>query len=172
MNARPKCIFSFTLLFSVSLLFISSQGCSPVADPHKGGLFGYSPELYEQRAAEKKEKLKQLEDEGARAKSQQSKMNTDLVAQKKALAQIKEKTAALEADLNKLRTTLSDQQQSTTAAKKKKQELIQHLAALEKESQELHTNDLSLAKKQERIEELEREKKRLQEEAELLSTMY
>ncbi len=163
------------VVFTLFLLVIAGYllpGCAPVADPRQGGLFGYSPELYEQRAAERRQRLGQLEAETVRQQKEKEGMTSALAAKGKEVAGLKEKTASLEKDLSSLRASLQQQEEKTAAAGKRKRQLEQRLRELEEEFRQLNSSAVTLSEKQQKLQRLQQEKEKLQKEAELLSTLY
>ncbi len=103
-------------------------------NPHEGGLFGYSPEAYEQRQQERQARLAAIEQE----QQTESAKSKDLESQKETKAQAVERQKkaiqAVEKDVAAARTKLSKAKAANADQEKRLAELRSRAAGLEKAS--------------------------------------
>ena len=79
-------------------------GCQTTTDPSKGGLFSYSPTAYEQRAAERQERLNELQREQAAEEQRRAALQQTAAQKQDELAAMQQKLQianAESADLKK-----------------------------------------------------------------------
>ena len=154
------------------LLILLTAGCQTTDDPRQGGLFGYNPEAYERRLAEKQAKLDQAEQEAAAEQERSRTLEAEAASKMEERDLLAEDLASLEADLERAETELASFKGRTEAAEKKRWQLSVRLKSTKsrlarlKSSQgsDQETMKAEIKRLQERID-------RLLEEAEELSKM-
>jgi len=146
-------------------------GCQTTTDPSKGGLFSYSPRAYEQRAAEKQERLDDLyweqdEEEERRAALQQT------AAQKKsehaAMQQQLQRANTESANLKKRLDSFKAQNTTQEAALA---DLKNRQARLQADIQASRSSRGPEGARQAEAERLRREVERLAKDTEALSAL-
>ena len=161
------------LLLSLSLcatLFLS--GCFGASDnPREGGLFGYSPDAYQQRQDERRSILQgveaQTEEEKAISRGleqERSSRQATITRQEKELKAIDSELAATSRKLNALKTETADGEKKLIELKARHASLSAAKGTLEKSRDDT-------GYKQREIERLQRELRKLEEEADALSRM-
>jgi phosphate starvation-inducible protein PhoH len=146
-------------------------GCQTTSDPSKGGLFSYSPKAYEQRAAERQERLNELQREQA-AEEQRRVALQQTAAQKQsehsAMQQQLQRVNAESADLKKRLDTVKVMNAAQQAAL---DDIKAHQARLQADIQAAQAGTGSEAARQAEAQRLRREIVRLARETEALSNL-
>lgn len=117
--SRLKC---YCIVFCIGIPLLSS-GCAPVADPRDGGLFGYSPDLYEQRAKERKQKLKKVETEIEIKQNNNRILHDDLKAQGLEIERLQSLLGSLDSELITLQKKIKEMHHSNKKAQAKQAEI-------------------------------------------------
>lgn len=75
-----------TIYFISGIALLVLNGCAgQTTDPRKGGLFSYDPAAYEQRLAERENRLSAIEHDTAVQKHKSARLKKDLARQKNKL---------------------------------------------------------------------------------------
>jgi len=75
-----------TIYFISGIVLLVLNGCAgQTTDPREGGLFSYDPAAYEQRLAERENRLSAIEHDTAAQKHKSARLKRDLAAQKNKL---------------------------------------------------------------------------------------
>ena len=70
-------------LMAAGIVMVLLNGCAGgTTDPRKGGLFSYDPAAYEQRLAEREQKLSSIENDTAAQKHKSARLKKDLSSEK------------------------------------------------------------------------------------------
>jgi chromosome segregation ATPase len=165
MRGTP-CIIAY---LGLTLLLGGCFGAS--SDPHEGGIFGYSPETYEQRKQEREDQLRGLEDDTRRQKAEAQTLEQERDGKEKKYASLnkqsealKREVAALSRELKALKVETADQQKLLDSLKRQAAELAGSV-------QEDHRAGGDAAAEQSRLRELRRRLQQLQQQADGLRSV-
>ncbi|HQN17957.1 MAG TPA: hypothetical protein PKV86_02405 [Syntrophobacteraceae bacterium] len=163
-----------TIVMSSLLVgLLAAAGCATTDDPRQGGLFGYNPEAYQRRIADREAALKSIEEQ--RAQQEQ-----ESVQLKETLAQKQAEKDALSAKLAQLNTNVSQIEQKIKKAKvqtanqeKQRARLAGEMKSVKGRLGELTSSsgDENVEAKRAEVEKLQRQVDHLLEEADALSKM-
>ena len=167
-------LIEFLFFFSLILSFLSF-GCT--SDPAKGGFFdglaGMSTGKYEERQKEKQEELDKIEKNNVELDEQ----SITLKEKHQELDQLRQTYSAdlkkLEKDLNQMEKNLTRAQVEGESGLKQKRKLEQELAGLKRkvEREKKFAGSSSEAQMRRELEQLKKDKKRLQEQIQDLQAM-
>ena len=119
-----------SILLVLCATFMLSGCIATTTDPSKGGLFSYSPEAYEQRKAERQDRLAELQREQIAEERRQQALNKKLGSQRQERAAMQKKISNATKESGVLRKQLdsysaqNEQQQAALADLKKRQERL------------------------------------------------
>ncbi len=147
--------------------------CTPVADPHQGGLFGYSPELYEQRIQEREARLAQTQSQGQAEQARTADLQQDIAASGEELQRLKKEMDTITVELMQTREALKRTEVQSAEAEKKLAELQADLQELSRTSwkTEKQLDQGDIAAKEKEVDALRKQLNALMEEAELLGRL-
>ncbi len=119
------------LIPALCCLFFFLSGCQTTTDPSKGGLFNYSPEAYEKRKVERRERLKMLNKEKIAEERRQQALNKQASGKQSERSTMQQKLQQTSAESAKLKKQLdaykaqNDAQQAALTNLKKRQVQLQ-----------------------------------------------
>ena len=146
--------------------------CATTEDPREGGLFGYNPEAYEKRKAEREAKLKELEAEKAAAKQTTDDLENEKARKTQQNVELEEKSKRLDQEIGKLDDLIANMRVRTEDQRKRLWGINVKLDAVKKELAEVKAaSTMSSELKEKEIERLQQKLDQLLAEAEELSKL-
>ncbi len=159
---------SHKLLVSLGLSLVMASGCTALSeDPSEGGLFSYSPQKYEERAADREARLAAIEEQQKLEASQSKEL--ELTKQQKSA-----KLGAQQKRLNSLNSQVNTLKKELDGAKladsSKQAELDQLKARLQKVQGEMNTATKSdnIEAREQHLAKLRRDYESLQKDMDAL----
>jgi chromosome segregation ATPase len=159
------------ILAVVALGLLPACGGPKTTDPRAGGLYSYDPEAYEQRLAERRERLTHLEQQEAAEAERREELETEVAEKRAERDELAAEVAAVEADVERIQKAIYETEAQTEQHNKK---LWQLNVNIKKVKQDIKLLKASAGREDiaAREQELARLKSRLDEllrEAELLT---
>ncbi len=151
-----------------SLLVI---GCTPNPDPRKGGLFGYSPELYQQRIDEKNSRLKYIEESTVAEGEKVSQLESEVLRERRQTKELEKKVGRVEREIAGLQRSLKKRKLKTAKARQEQKRIEKELAEVKKMLAWNSGGSTDIAAREAEIRRLQKKLAMLMKEAELLGTL-
>ncbi|MDR1243303.1 MAG: hypothetical protein LBM00_11070 [Deltaproteobacteria bacterium] len=152
-------------------LVLLPVGCALSENPREGGLFSYSPSKYEQRQEERQTTLTGLKQETEAEKAASAKLEQERGNKARELAGLRKQTSALAADLDSISAKLSSIRAGNAAQEARLNELKTLRKNLSDSVAQLEKSVGSEADGQARLDELKKQLRELEQEADALSRM-
>jgi chromosome segregation ATPase len=157
-----------TLAAGLALL---SAGCALSDNPREGGLFSYSPSKYEQRQEERQTTLTGLKQETEAEKAAGAKLEQERKDKAQELANLRKQTSALATDIDAMSAKLDGIRAGNAAQETRLNELKTLRKNLSNSVAQLEKSAGSEADGQARLDELKKQLRDLEQEADALSHM-
>ena len=159
-------------LISGGMILLFMCGCGGITDPRFGGLFSYSPEAYEQRLQERRERLKEFERQEIAEQQRSQNLNRDADSRRQANQAMQNKLKAINAESSKLQRNLNNFKAANDKQAATLKSLQTRLASLNNDSKRVETaKSMGDDEKRVEAERLKREIDRLVKEASILSQL-
>ena len=159
------------LMMVMAALCAVSMGCATCDDPRQGGLFGYNPDVYKQRIAEREARLQALKEANAAEKERTRALQQAVQSQQNQQEYYRHKVDALDQGIVQLEQTLQARRSQTAGQKEAYARVAASLEEVKAKRQEVEQSAPNTEAKQRQIDELNAQIDRLLLEAEALSTM-
>lgn len=159
------------LTSSVILACLLLSGCTRNPDPRQGGLFGYSPDLYQQRIEEKNAQLQNVEEDTAVESGKTVSLERDILSEKRRVSKLQQKVNKASRDIKEVQRSLDRMELQSSKAEKTRAELEIKLASLQKSFQQSSAPEGDIVRQEAEIKSLESQLAELMKEAELLGTL-
>lgn len=154
----------------LSGLVLLLSGCLGAStNPREGGLFGYSPEAYEQRQQEREAKLAAIENEQRREAGQTSELETQRTTKARTVSQQQKELQAVEKNLSAATKKLNATKAANAGQEARLNELRNRATGLEKATVKASSGSDSAARAAE-LKRLKQEAARLEKDINMLST--
>lgn len=152
-------------------LAVMLSGCLGASnDPHQGGLFGYSPQAYQQRLQERNEQLSYMQGENERMAKENAGLEKKRSARSAEVDALARKDKAMRGELAELDKTLKASGKAEGADAARLADLRQRRSALEGRMDAARAEEDVDSRRRE-LDELRRELDALEKEADSLSRM-
>jgi chromosome segregation ATPase len=159
------------LFIAFALTFLLGGCFGASTDPHEGGLFGYSPEAYEQRQEARRTQLQGLEADTRRKKADAQALEGERAGKEKKYASLQKQSEALNRDVAALSRKLKGLKAETAEQQKQLDALKKQAAGLSGSAERAQGAGGDEAARQARLEELRRRLEQLEQEAEALGSL-
>jgi septal ring factor EnvC (AmiA/AmiB activator) len=167
-NRLNGCLF----VFWIFVVFLC-QGCSPVANPRDGGLFGYSPDLYKQRVDERQQTLKNLNKKTEVNQKRSKILDDELTTQQAEIDRLQVALGSLDSELIELQKRIVEKHYSNDKAQEKQTEINLRIKEIMRVSQQTgqQIENGMLTDKESEVQRLKEKLNHLVAEAELLGQL-
>jgi len=165
--AMKKTLLTSSVILVCLLLF----GCTRNPDPRQGGLFGYSPDLYQQRIDQKNAQLQSVEEDTAVEGGKTVSLEKDVFSERLRVSKLQQKVNRASRDIKEVQRSLNRMKLQSSKAEKTRAELEKKLAALQSRFQQSSAPEGDLVRQEAEIKSLESQLTELMKEAELLGTL-
>lgn len=156
----------------VIMALMLAAGCATTEDPRKGGLFGYNPDAYERRLAERREVLAQEENRQAFQKQETATLEASVQAKQSEKDHYEAEMAKMDNDLDRLYGRLVALRKLTQQQQADKASIQAQADAVAKRLARLKSDGgAQEEQKRAEIEQLRKKLDLLLQEAEALSKM-
>ncbi|MBM9519414.1 hypothetical protein JWG39_06215 [Desulforhopalus vacuolatus] len=159
------------LTSSVILACLLFSGCTHNPDPRQGGLFGYSPNLYQQRIDQKNAELQSVEENTAVEGGKTVSLESDVFSERLRVSKLQQKVNKASRNIKDLQRRLDRMKFQSSKAEKTRAELEKKLASLQNSFQRSSAPKGDIARQEAEIKSLESQLLELMKEAELLGTL-
>ncbi len=129
-------IFLILIIFSI---FVS--GCATTTDPRNGGLFSYNPKAYEDRLADREDKISALGNEQNQEEQKSVQLEEDVNQKRIERSSIANKLADLDNDILKIEKKIRNATGKTDEEKRKLWQVDVKIKSLKKELSNLKSSD-------------------------------
>lgn len=153
----------------LSVLTLLLSGCVGAStNPREGGLFGYSPEAYEQRQQERQAKLAAIEAEQRRESGQTTGLEAQRGSKARTVSQQQQGLQAVEKELSAATRKLNATKAASAEQESRLSELRSRAAGLESATTKASGGPDTAARKAE-LDRLQKESARLRRDIDMLS---
>lgn len=166
---RKLCSIRLTVF---ACCFCLLYACATTENPREGGLFGYNPQAYEKRKAEREAKLNALEEEKTTAKQKTVELESEKDLKTKEHSELEQQTKSLDKDIDRLEDLIASLKVNTEKERKRLWGINVKLDAVKKELAQVKSDPaIPTELKEKEVERLKKKIDDLLAEAEELSKL-